>query len=111
MAGWDLTATGLVAIYYRHQGLLPDHVTFHRIVQQGFESGSMDELRLSFGPTVTILQADTTTETLPYVYVIVSQPLYYGTAIDSLGLARDIWIDIEEDGLNGNEQKARLEAY
>jgi hypothetical protein len=37
------------------------------------------------------------------LYVIVAAPLYYGTDVDEEGLPRRLWIDPEEDGLNGNE--------
>jgi hypothetical protein len=39
----------------------------------------------------------------PLTYVIFKEALYYGTDLDNVGLPRRVWLDSEEDGLNGNE--------
>jgi hypothetical protein len=36
-------------------------------------------------------------------YLVAAHALFYGVGQDSLGFPERMWIDSEEDGLNGNE--------
>jgi hypothetical protein len=101
--GWDLTPNGLLAIYYSEHGHGPDHVSLHRIVNQGYDASSPGEMKQSFGPRVTVLRSSDTAGDLPYYYVFFTNPLFYGAGLDSFGFAERLWQDRDEDGLNGNE--------
>lgn len=102
---WDILPMGLVAVYYHGAtGTAADSVTLHRVLQQGFDGTARQDLERSFGPQVTILSVDLPEFPVPYYYFIVKSPLYYGTALDSDGYPATLWLDRQEDGLNGNER-------
>lgn len=102
---WDILPMGLVAVYYHGAaGTAADSVTLHRVLQQGFDGTSRQDLERSFGPQVTILSVDLPEFPVPYYYFIVKSPLYYGTTLDSDGYPATLWLDRQEDGLNGNER-------
>ncbi len=103
MVGWDLSPTGLLMIYYSKTGLKADRISLHRIVEQGYEPWSDDVVRRSFGNQVSILRADEPGTALPYAYIYLTNPLYYGSDLDRFGQAHRVWEDADEDGINGNE--------
>lgn len=104
---WDLSPTGLLEVYYSEAGHAPDHVTLHRVVYEGFDSSTEEELRESFGPQISILQSDEPGTGAHYYYIYLTNALYYGEKLDTLGFATTVWEDQEEDGLNGNECRVR----
>jgi hypothetical protein len=102
---WDILPMGLVAVYYHGAtGTAADSVTLHRVLQQGFDGTARQDLERSFGPQVTILSVELPESPVPYYYFIVKSPLYYGTTLDSDGYPATLWLDRQEDGLNGNER-------
>jgi len=104
---WDILPMGLVAVYYHGAtGTAADSVTLHRVLQQGFDGTSRLDLEQSFGSQVTILSVELPEFPVPYYYFIVKSPLYYGTTLDSDGYPATLWLDRQEDGLNGNERTA-----
>lgn len=109
--GWDLTPNGLLAVYYSEGNGIPDHMSLHRIVHHGFDVSSRDELRRSFGPQVTVFGSGEPEDGPSYYYIFLTNPLFYGTGLDDLGLATRMWSDREEDGINGNEEWDRFKAY
>lgn len=76
------------------------HVSLHHVVRvlPGRQPDLPDEEAVRF----TILFTDGTLG--PLTYIISREPLYYGTDLDVNGLPLRLWIDPEEDGLNGNER-------
>jgi hypothetical protein len=46
----------------------------------------------------------------PVIYFANKFPMYYCMGVDSQRNCKDIWIDIHEDGLNGNEVLYTLSA-
>lgn len=104
---WDVLPMGLVAVYYRSAtGNAADAVTLHRVLQQGFDGTTRLDLEQSFGSQVTILSVELPESPVPYYYFIVKSPLYYGRVLDSDGYPATLWLDRQEDGLNGNERTA-----
>ena len=78
------------------------HVTVHRVVMVlAGRHTKLPELR---DPRYRILETNGTLN--PMTYIIVTNALYYGVGVDSLGFPKKAWIDSEEDGLNGNEHLA-----
>jgi hypothetical protein len=108
IVGWDLSPTGLLTIYYGKTGLKADRLSLHRIVEQGYEPWPDDVVRRSFGNQVSILHSGEPDAALPYSYIYLTNPLYYGNDLDRFGQARRVWEDIAEDGLNGNEVRVSL---
>lgn len=91
---------GLMWVGYRDQDQgLPTHASLHRVVRvlSGADVTLPDDELGRF----TLLVLDGTLE--PLSYVIMTRPLYYGTDLDEIGLPRQLWLDAEEDGINGNE--------
>ena len=75
------------------------HVTYHRVLRV-FATPVLAPV--SHAADETLVEVDGSLS--PLIYVIVSAPLYYGTDVDEIGLPRRMWLDSEEDGLNGNEE-------
>lgn len=91
--------SGMLLIAYEDAGShQTTHATYHRVVRivprpvLGAVSNGTDEILVEVDGGIG-----------PLIYVIVSAPLYYGTDLDEMGLPRRVWLDPEEDGLNGNE--------
>jgi hypothetical protein len=76
------------------------HVSFHHVVR--VLPGRQPDLPEEEAARLTILFTDGTLG--PLTYLISREPLYYGTDLDTDSLPRRLWIDSEEDGLNGNER-------
>jgi hypothetical protein len=93
-------SNGLMLLAYRdEESLTITHVAYHRVsaifpgIQPSLSEAEAEHHSLlfidgSFGPST---------------YVIFKEALYYGTDLDNVGLPRRVWLDSEEDGLNGNE--------
>ncbi|MDA0739018.1 MAG: hypothetical protein O2999_11770 [Nitrospirae bacterium] len=97
----DLLPNGMMAVIYKHEGEEEVvHVTVHRIhmIMAGYHP-MLPEKR---DPQYTVLQTNGTLS--PMTYVILANPLFYGTGRDAIGFPTKTWIDPNEDGLNGNEQ-------
>ena len=78
------------------------HVTVHRVVMVlAGRHTKLPELR---NPRYRVLETNGTLN--PMTYIIITNALYYGVGVDSLGFPQKAWIDSEEDGLNGNEHLA-----
>jgi len=76
------------------------HVSFHHVIR--VLPGRQPDLPEEEAVRFTILFTDGTLG--PLTYIIAREPLYYGTDLDANGLPLRLWIDAEEDGLNGNER-------
>ena len=96
----DPQPSGLMLMAYRESdnGTVT-HVSFHHVVR--VLSGRQPDLPEEEAVRFTILFTDGTLG--PLTYIIFREPLYYGTDLDANGLPLRLWIDPEEDGLNGNE--------
>ena len=91
---------GLMLLDYRDEESLEiTHVSYHRVS------------RILPGIQPALSEAEAEHHSLffidgslgPLTYVIFKEALYYGTDLDNVGLPRRVWLDSEEDGLNGNE--------
>jgi hypothetical protein len=97
----DPQPNGLMLMAYREdENGSVTHVSFHHVVR--VLPGRQPDLPEEEAARLTILFTDGTLG--PLTYLISREPLYYGTDLDTDGLPRRLWIDSEEDGLNGNER-------
>ena len=97
----DPQPNGLMLMTYREdENGTATHVSFHHVVR--VLPGRQPDLPEEEAARFTILFTDGTLE--PLTYIISKEPLYYGTDLDSDGHPHRLWIDPEEDGLNGNER-------
>ena len=91
---------GLMWVGYREQpNGNPTHASLHRVVR--VLPGSAATLPTQEAERFTVLVLDGTLA--PVSYVIMTKPLYYGSELDEIGLPRQLWLDADEDGVNGNE--------
>lgn len=97
---YDLLPTGMMAIRYAptNEEASP-HVSVHRVlmVLPDRQSSSPE----AKDPQYRVIEVDATVGWL--TYIISAHALFYGVGQDVLGFPERIWIDPEEDGLNGNE--------
>ena len=75
------------------------HVSVHRVLM--VIPGLQESLPEASDTHYRIIEVDGTVGWM--TYVVSAHALFYGVGEDSLGFPEKIWIDSEEDGLNGNE--------
>lgn len=95
-----LLPNGMMAIRYpeTEQEGTP-HVSVHRVLM--VIPGLQESLPEASDMHYRIVEGDGTIGWI--TYILSAQALFYGVGEDSLGFPEKIWIDPEEDGLNGNE--------
>ena len=91
---------GLMLLEYRdEENLKITHVSYHRVSR--ILPGIQPSLSEAEAEHHSLVFSDGSLG--PLTYVIFKEALYYGTDLDDVGLPRRVWLDSEEDGLNGNE--------
>jgi hypothetical protein len=100
--GWELvTITGLISTFYDLDldGEL-DYMVTRKIIKKSKADG------LTVEKAIEIAKVDNLSVYFshPVVYFTNAAPLFYCLGLDSRRNCRNIWIDIAEDGLNGNEE-------
>lgn len=104
--GWEIISiNGLIATYYdlKHSGAL-DYMVIRRILRKtSSEDMSVDEAIESAKRDNIAVYIST-----PIIYFASKYPLFYCLGVDFNRNCKDIWIDVQEDGLNGNEVKYTL---
>jgi hypothetical protein len=100
--GWELvTITGLISTFYDLDldGEL-DYMVTRKIIKKSKADGMTVE------KAIEIAKVDNLSVYFshPVVYFTNAAPLFYCLGLDSRRNCRNIWIDIAEDGLNGNEE-------
>ena len=91
---------GLMLLSYRdEESLKITHVSYHRVSR--ILPGIQPELSEAEAEHHALFFIDGSLG--PLTYVIFKEAVYYGTDLDDVGLPRRLWLDSEEDGLNGNE--------
>jgi len=100
--GWELvTITGLISTYYDLDldGQL-DYMVTRKIIKKTKADGMTVE------KAIEIARVDNLSVYFshPVVYFTNAAPLFYCLGLDARRNCINIWIDIAEDGLNGNEE-------
>ena len=95
-----LLPNGMMAIRYPEtdQEISP-HVSVHRVMM--VMPGLQTELPESKDIHYRVVEVDGTVGWM--TYLLSAHALFYGVGEDSLGFPERMWIDPEEDGINGNE--------
>ena len=78
-----------------------DHATLHRVLR--VTPGSHSALAADDSKQYTLIEMEGAL--VSWVYWIFREPLFYGNDLDSAGFPQQLWIDPEEDGINGNERR------
>lgn len=100
--GWELMSiTGLISTFYDLDldGQL-DYMVIRKIIKKAKADG------LTVEKAIQIAKVDNLSVYFshPVVYFANAAPLFYCVGLDFRRNCRDMWVDIAEDGLNGNEE-------
>lgn len=96
----DLLPNGMMAIRYAGTGMeVSPHVGVHRVMMT--LPGRELAIPEAHDPDYLVVEVDGTIGWM--TYLVAAHALFYGVGQDSLGFPKRMWIDSEEDGLNGNE--------
>lgn len=96
----ELLPNGMMAIRYSETGreILP-HVSVHRVMMT--LPGRQLPIPEAKDPDYLVVEVDGTIGWM--TYLVAAHALFYGVGQDGLGFPEKVWVDSEEDGLNGNE--------
>jgi len=100
--GWEImNITGLIATYYDLDldGKL-DYMVIRKILQKATAETTTIEQAIA----VAKRQEMSVYFSHPVIYFTNRNPLFYCKGVDYKRNCSDIWVDISEDGLNGNEE-------
>jgi len=100
--GWEImNITGLIATYYDLDldGKL-DYMVIRKILQKATAETTTIEQAIAVAKS----QEMSVYFSHPVIYFTNRHPLFYCKGVDYRRNCSDIWVDIAEDGLNGNEE-------
>jgi len=100
--GWEImNITGLIATYYDLDldGKL-DYMVIRKILQKATAETTTIEQAIAIAKH----QGMSVYFSHPLIYFTHRHPLFYCKGVDTRRNCSDIWVDIAEDGLNGNEK-------
>ena len=104
--GWEsLSVPGLVATYY---DLDLDRELDYMVIRKVIRKASSDETTIEKAIEIAKFDDLSVFFSHPVVYFTNRNPLFYCLGVDYRRNCRDIWVDIAEDGLNGNEERYTL---
>ena len=104
--GWEsLSVPGLVATYY---DLDLDRELDYMVIRKVIRKASSDETTIEKAIEIAKFDDLSVFFSHPIVYFTNRNPLFYCLGVDYRRNCRDIWVDIAEDGLNGNEERYSL---
>lgn len=104
--GWELlNVPGLIATYY---DLDMDGKLDYQVIRKIIRKAASEEI--SIKEAIRNAQIDNLTVyvSYPVIYFTSKHPLFYCVGVDSRRNCMNIWADIAEDGLNGNESQYTL---
>ena len=100
--GWEIMSiTGLISTYY---DLDLDGQLDYMVTRKILRKASSDEIDMA--EAIDSAQYDNLAVYFsnPVIYFASKYPLFYCIGLDYRKNCRNIWVDISEDGLNGNEE-------
>ena len=100
--GWEImNITGLISTYYDLDlDGKPDYMVIRKIIQKATAETTTVEQAIAIAKS----QEMSVYFSNPVIYFTNRNPLFYCKGVDYRRNCNDIWVDIEEDGLNGNEE-------
>jgi len=104
--GWEImNITGLISTYYDLDldGKL-DYMVIRKILQKATAETTTIEQAIAIAKS----QGMSVYFSNPLIYFTTRNPLFYCKGVDYRRNCSDIWVDIAEDGLNGNEESYTL---
>ncbi|MFQ5482736.1 MAG: hypothetical protein ACE5ER_08250 [Nitrospinaceae bacterium] len=99
--GWELlNITGLIATYY---DLDQDRELDYAVIRQIVRKAASEEVSLQEAIRIAKFDKLSIYLSFPVIYFAKKNPMFYCLGVDYRKNCQNIWVDIEEDGLNGNE--------
>ncbi len=99
--GWELLGIpGLIATYY---DLDLDGTLDYQVIRKIIRKGSSEKMTIQDAIQSARIDHLTVYISNPVIYFTSKYPLFYCMGVDFRRNCRNIWIDVTEDGLNGNE--------
>ena len=100
--GWEyLSVPGLIATYY---DLDLDGKLDYMVIRKVIRKASSEETTIEKAIEIAKFDNLSVYFAHPVVFFTNRNPLFYCIGIDSRRNCKDMWVDIAEDGLNGNEE-------
>lgn len=99
--GWELLSIpGLIATYY---DLDLDGKLDYQVIRKIIRKGSSEKMTIQDAIQSARIDNLTVYVSKPVIYFTIKYPLFYCMGVDFRRNCTNIWIDVAEDGLNGNE--------
>ncbi len=99
--GWELISIpGLIATYY---DLNLDGKLDYQVIRKIIRKGSSEKMSIQDAIQSARIDHLTVYVSKPVIYFTSKYPLFYCMGVDYRRNCTNIWIDVAEDGLNGNE--------
>jgi hypothetical protein len=99
--GWELLSIpGLIATYY---DLNLDGELDYQVIRKIIRKGDSDKMSIQEAIQSARIDHLTVYVSKPVIYFTTKYPLFYCMGVDFRRNCTNIWIDVAEDGLNGNE--------
>ena len=100
--GWEsLSVPGLIATYY---DLDRDNKLDYMVIRKVIRKASTEETTIEQAIEIAKFDNLSVYFSHPVMFFANRNPLFYCKGVDPRRNCTDIWVDIAEDGLNGNEE-------
>lgn len=104
--GWELLSIpGLIATYY---DLDVDGKLDYQVIRKIIRKASAEEITIKEAIRSARTDNLSVYVSYPVIYFTSKYPLFYCLGVDFRKNCQNIWVDVAEDGLNGNETKYTL---
>jgi hypothetical protein len=100
--GWEIMSiTGLIATYY---DLDLDGKLDYMVIRKILQKATAENTEIDQAIAIAKHEGMSVYFSHPIIYFTHRHPLFYCKGVDYKRNCQDIWVDIAEDGLNGNEE-------
>lgn len=104
--GWEIMSiTGLISTYY---DLDLDGKLDYMVIRKILQKATAENTEIDQAIAIAKHQGMSVYFSHPIIYFTHRHPLFYCKGVDYKRNCQDIWVDIAEDGLNGNEESYTL---
>lgn len=104
--GWEvLSITGLISTYY---DLDLDGKLDYMVIRKIIRKASAEETDMAQAIEIARFDGLAVYFSHPVIYFANKNPMFYCVGLDYRKNCQNIWVDISEDGLNGNEERYNL---
>jgi hypothetical protein len=99
--GWELLSiNGMVGTYY---DLDLDGVLDYMVIRKILRQVSAEDVSIEDAVEIAQFENSSVYVSYPVIYFANRNPMFYCRGVDNRKNCEHIWVDVQEDGLNGNE--------